>query len=70
MILNYAFLLANFVLNRHTQPSLSQSIDYDPELFVFVTPAKRLSDQQDSSELQSDEYTLYQLSTNKLIKSK
>ncbi|KAG5098490.1 hypothetical protein JHK82_048344 [Glycine max] len=38
--------------------ALHVSIDYDPELFVFVTPAKRLSDQQDSSELQSDEYTL------------
>ncbi|KAG4934007.1 hypothetical protein JHK87_048009 [Glycine soja] len=40
--------------------ALHVSIDYDPELFVFVTPAKRLSDQQDSSELQSDEYTPFQ----------
>ncbi|KAL5150565.1 hypothetical protein HKD37_13G037178 [Glycine soja] len=40
-------------------PSLSRSADYDPEKIVFVTPAKRMS-----GELDYDEYTQYELSTN------
>ncbi|KAG4921703.1 hypothetical protein JHK84_050569 [Glycine max] len=35
---------------------------------AFVTPAKRMSDQQGSSEFEYDEYTPYQLSRNKHIK--
>ena len=50
------------------QPSLSQSIDYDPGKTAFVTPAKRMSGQQGSSEFDSDEYTPYELSTNKHMK--
>lgn len=42
-----------------TQPSLSRSADYDPEKIVFVTPVKRMS-----GELDYDEYTQYELSTN------
>ena len=64
----HSYLLILFLIVTHT-PSLSQSADYDPGLSAFVTPAKGLSAQQGSSELQSDEYTLYQLSTNKHIKS-
>ncbi|KAH1217366.1 hypothetical protein GmHk_13G038031 [Glycine max] len=41
------------------KPSLSRSADYDPEKIVFVTPAKRMS-----GELDYDEYTQYELSTN------
>ncbi|KAG4989001.1 hypothetical protein JHK85_031984 [Glycine max] len=36
-----------------------QLADYDLGLFAFVTPAKRMSDQQASSEFHSDEYTPY-----------
>ncbi|KAG4936454.1 hypothetical protein JHK82_050659 [Glycine max] len=42
--------------------------DYDPGKTAFVTPAKRMSDQQGSSEFEYDEYTPYQLSRNKHIK--
>jgi len=47
------------------QPSLSQSADYDPGNSTCLTPTKRISCQQTSS----DEYTQYQLSTNKHIKA-
>ena len=46
LILNYVFLLVNILLKRHTQPSLSQSTNYDPRLSAFFTLAKRMSDQQ------------------------
>ena len=52
-----------------TQPSLSLSADYDPEKTAFVTPAKRMSGQQGSSEFDSDDYTPYELSTNKHMKA-
>ena len=51
-----------------TQPSLSQSAEYDPGNTAFVTPAKRMSDQQGSSKFDSEEYATYELSTNKHIK--
>ena len=51
-----------------TQPSLSQSSEYDPGNAAFVTPAKRTSDQQGSSQFDSDDFTTYELSTNKHIK--
>ena len=52
-----------------TQPSSSQSAEYDPGNTVFVTPAKRMSDQQGSSQFDSDEFATYELSTNKHIKA-
>jgi len=68
IILNNVFLFINIIFNCHTQPSLSQPADYDPGKTAFVTPAKRMSDQQGSSEFEYDEYTPYQLSRNKHIK--
>ncbi|KAH1188784.1 hypothetical protein GmHk_20G056700 [Glycine max] len=44
--------------------------DYDPGKTAFVTPVKRMCDQQGSSEFESDEYAPYELSTNKHIKAK
>ncbi|KAH1209940.1 hypothetical protein GmHk_15G044337 [Glycine max] len=44
------------------------SADYDPGKTVFVTPAKRMCDQQDSSEFEFDEYTPYELLTNTHMK--
>ncbi|KAG5117048.1 hypothetical protein JHK84_043161 [Glycine max] len=44
------------------------SADYDPGKTVFVTPAKRMCDQQDNSEFEFDEYTPYELLTNKHMK--
>lgn len=52
-----------------TQPSLSQSANYDPRKTACVTPTKRISSQQTNSEFDFDEYTQYQLSTNKHIKA-
>ncbi|KAG5071189.1 hypothetical protein JHK86_006400 [Glycine max] len=52
----------------HPTPSLSQSSEYDPGNAAFVTPAKRTSDQQGSSQFDSDDFTTYELSTNKHIK--
>ena len=52
-----------------TQPSLSQSAEYDPGNTALVTPAKRMSDQQGSSQFDSDEFATYELSTNKHIKA-
>ncbi|KAH1214832.1 Replication protein A DNA-binding subunit B [Glycine max] len=54
----------------HPTPSLSQSSEYDPGNVAFVTPAKRTSDQQGSSQFDSDDFTTYELSTNKHIKAK
>jgi len=62
----YSCLLIIFLMV--TQPSLSQSADYDPGKTVFVTPAKRMCDQQDNSEFEFDEYTPYELLTNKHMK--
>ncbi|KAG5090871.1 hypothetical protein JHK82_049649 [Glycine max] len=53
----------------HPTPSLSQSSEYDPGNAAFVTPAKRTSDQQGSSQFDSDDFTTYELSTNKHIKA-
>ncbi|KAH1242713.1 hypothetical protein GmHk_07G019992 [Glycine max] len=50
-------------------PSLSQSSDYDPENSTCLTPTKRISCQQTSSDFDSDEHTQYQLSNNKHIKA-
>jgi len=50
------------------QPSLSQSANYDPGNIGCLTPTKRINSQQTSSDFDSDEYTQYQLSTNKHIK--
>ncbi|KAG5098582.1 hypothetical protein JHK82_048436 [Glycine max] len=44
------------------------SSEYDPGNAAFVTPAKRTSDQQGSSQFDSDDFTTYELSTNKHIK--
>eukprot|EP00256_Glycine_max_P060006 XP_014628706.1 uncharacterized protein LOC106797917 [Glycine max] len=54
----------------HPTPLLSQSSKYDPGNAAFVTPAKRTSDQQGSSQFDSDDFTTYELSTNKHIKAK
>ncbi|KAG4965343.1 hypothetical protein JHK82_039555 [Glycine max] len=53
----------------HPTPSLSQSSEYDPGNAAFVTPAKRTSDQQGSSQFDSDDFATYELSTNKHIKA-
>ncbi|KAH1254931.1 hypothetical protein GmHk_04G011261 [Glycine max] len=53
----------------HPTPSLSQSSEYDPGNAAFVTPAKRTSDQQESSQFDSDDFATYELSTNKHIKA-
>ncbi|KAH1246420.1 hypothetical protein GmHk_06G016510 [Glycine max] len=45
------------------------SSEYDPRNVAFVTPAKRTSDQQGSSQFDSDDFTTYELSTNKHIKA-
>ncbi|KAH1238433.1 hypothetical protein GmHk_08G023094 [Glycine max] len=50
-------------------PSLSQSSDYDPGNSTCLTPTKRISCQQTSSDFDSDEHAQYQLSTNKHIKA-
>ncbi|KHN11175.1 hypothetical protein glysoja_049876 [Glycine soja] len=50
-------------------PSLSQSSDYDPGNSTCLTPTKRISCQQTSSDFDSDEHTQYQLSNNKHIKA-
>ncbi|KAL2963417.1 hypothetical protein AAZX31_17G200200 [Glycine max] len=47
---------------------LIASSEYDPGNAAFVTPAKRTSDQQGSSQFDSDDFTTYELSTNKHIK--
>jgi len=47
------------IVTYNVQPSLSQLADYDLGLSAFVTSAKRMSDQQASSEFHSDEYTPY-----------
>ncbi|KAH1214807.1 hypothetical protein GmHk_13G036085 [Glycine max] len=52
-----------------TNPSLSQYADYDPGNIACLTPTKRISSQQTSSDFDSDEYTQYQLSTSKHIKA-
>ena len=52
-----------------SQPSLSQSSDYDPGNSTCLTPTKRISCQQSSSDFDSDEHAQYQLSTNKHIKA-
>ncbi|RZB52599.1 hypothetical protein D0Y65_048887 [Glycine soja] len=58
---------------HHIQSVIStlglQSAEYDPGNTVFVTPAKRMSDQQGSSQFDSDEFATYELSTNKHIKA-
>lgn len=59
----YSYLLILFLIVTHNLHS-----DYDPGKTAFVTPAKRMSDQQGSSEFEYDEYTPYQLSRNKHIK--
>ncbi|XP_028181363.1 uncharacterized protein LOC114368235 [Glycine soja] len=43
--------------------------EYDPGNTALVTPAKRMSDQQGSSQFDSDEFATYELSTNKHIKA-
>ncbi|XP_028184073.1 uncharacterized protein LOC114370869 isoform X2 [Glycine soja] len=50
-------------------PSLSQSSDYDPGNSTCLTPTKRISCQQTSSDFDSDEHAQYQLSTNKHIQA-
>ncbi|KAH1228333.1 hypothetical protein GmHk_10G028341 [Glycine max] len=45
------------------------SADYDPRNTAFVTPAKRMSGQQAITEFDSDDYTTYELSTNKHMKA-
>ncbi|KAH1242580.1 hypothetical protein GmHk_07G019882 [Glycine max] len=45
------------------------SSDYDPENSTCLTPTKRISCQQTSSDFDYDEHTQYQLSTNKHIKA-
>ncbi|KAG5126424.1 hypothetical protein JHK82_027259 [Glycine max] len=45
------------------------SADYDLGKIVFVAPTKRMYDQQGNSEFEFDEYTSYQLLTNKHIKA-
>ncbi|KAL5179179.1 ATP-dependent DNA helicase PIF1 [Glycine soja] len=45
------------------------SSDYDPGNSTCLTPTKRISCQQTSSDFDSDEHTQYQLSTNKHIKA-
>ncbi|KAL5162605.1 hypothetical protein HKD37_07G019693 [Glycine soja] len=45
------------------------SSDYDPENSTCLTPTKRISCQQTSSDFDSDEHTQYQLSNNKHIKA-
>ncbi|KAH1228193.1 hypothetical protein GmHk_10G028232 [Glycine max] len=45
------------------------SADYDLGKTVFVAPTKRMYDQQGNSEFEFDEYTSYQLLTNKHIKA-
>ncbi|KHN28478.1 hypothetical protein glysoja_035859 [Glycine soja] len=58
---------------HHIQSVIStlglQSSEYDPGNAAFVTPAKRTSDQQGSSQFDSDNFTAYELSTNKHIKA-
>ncbi|KAH1209853.1 hypothetical protein GmHk_15G044265 [Glycine max] len=46
-----------------------KSSDYDPGNSTCLTPTKRISCQQTSSDFDSDEHTQYQLSTNKHIKA-
>uniref|UniRef100_A0A0R0EJ78 Replication factor A C-terminal domain-containing protein n=1 Tax=Glycine max TaxID=3847 RepID=A0A0R0EJ78_SOYBN len=57
---------------HHIQSVIStlglQSSEYDPGNVAFVTSAKRTSDQQGSSQFDSDDFTTYELSTNKHIK--
>ncbi|RZC19435.1 hypothetical protein D0Y65_006313, partial [Glycine soja] len=50
-------------------PPLPQSSDYDPGNSTCLTPTKRISCQQSSSDFDSDEHAQYQLSTNKHIKA-
>ncbi|KHN13071.1 hypothetical protein glysoja_048551 [Glycine soja] len=50
-------------------PPLPQSSDYDPGNSTCLTPTKRISCQQTSSDFDSDEHAQYQLSTNKHIKA-
>ncbi|KAL5133595.1 ATP-dependent DNA helicase PIF1 [Glycine soja] len=45
------------------------SSDYDPGNSTCLTPTKRISCQQSSSDFDSDEHAQYQLSTNKHIKA-
>ncbi|KAG4982803.1 hypothetical protein JHK87_027552 [Glycine soja] len=46
-----------------------KSSDYDPGNSTCLTPTKRISCQQTSSDFDSDEHAQYQLSTNKHIKA-